>query len=100
MGFRTLEVQGDQVFATLNMASGNQAGHAGQTVDITNEVPGWAALRVVADLLGSGFTRFLEHRAAVIKALRKEEAVKLMQLSWRDEGMSPEDAWAAMNNAR
>merc|ERR1712217_172724 len=98
--FRTLEVQGDQVFASLYTTSESQVGYAGQTYDITKEVPGWGALRVVADLLGSGFQRFLGHRAVVLKALRKDEAVKLMALSWRDEGMAPEDAWVAMNNAK
>jgi len=63
---------------------------------LDDDVPGWAALTLVADLLGSEFSRFLERRGALVKVLNREEAVRLMQLSWRDEPISPEEAWAVL----
>lgn len=61
-------------------------------------IPRWDALTVAADLLGSDYRRFKEQRSALVKALRKEEAMKLMQLSWRDELLSPEFAWGQLSH--
>jgi hypothetical protein len=62
------------------------------------KIPGWDALAIAADLLGSGFSRFMEKRPLLLTALRKEEVLKLMHLSWRDEFLPPEDAWEALNS--
>lgn len=65
----------------------------GRGFDFDAEVPGWFKLTVVADLFGSDFARFLQHRAAVVKALDSREAMHVMKLSWRDESLTPEEAW-------
>mmetsp|Transcript_59437 Transcript_59437/g.150837 ORF Transcript_59437/g.150837 Transcript_59437/m.150837 type:complete len:292 (-) Transcript_59437:86-961(-) len=82
-----------QAFAAAGLAEGTQRRQDG-TLD--DDVPGWAALTLVADLLGSEFSRFLERRGALVKVLNREEAVRLMQLSWRDEPIAPEEAWAVL----
>ena len=64
-----------------------------------SSVPGWAALEVSADLLGSDFSRFLEKRRGLMKSLSREESIRLMQLSWQDEHLTPEDAWDVLRNA-
>jgi hypothetical protein len=76
-------------------ATGPSSGRkqASDSDDMADDVPGWAALTVAADLLGSDFSRFVEKRSDVVKALKKDEAMKLMQLSWRNEMFSPEAAW-------
>jgi len=82
-----------QAFAAAGLADGTQRRKDG-TLD--DDVPGWAALTLVADLLGSEFSRFLERRGVLVKVLNREEAVRLMQLSWRDEPIAPEEAWAVL----
>jgi len=61
-------------------------------------IPGWGALAIAADLLGSGFSRFVDKKALLLVTLRKEEVLKLMHLSWRDEFLPPEEAWEALNS--
>jgi len=68
----------------------------GNLRDQGQEVPGGSALSVVVDLLGSEFLRFLEKRDALLEALTQDEALKLLRLSWREEGRSPEEAWSAL----
>jgi len=62
------------------------------------EIPGWGILAIAANLLGSGFSCYMEKRTLLLKTLRKEEVLKLMHLSWRDDFLPPEEAWAALNS--
>lgn len=88
--------------AGLGEGAGDGSGRARWRTDaddagrLDEDVPGWRALAVTVDLLGSDFSRFLERRTEVVQALRKDEALKLMELSWRDEAISPEEAWAVL----
>jgi len=90
-----------QLFAAIGVAEaqpsrrGLGGGAAGDEL-IEEVVPGWAALAVAADLLGSGFSRFLEKRGPLTKAFKREEALRLMQLSWVDEQITPENAWTML----
>jgi len=85
-----------QIFAAVGLSAGQEArGGDGDAIEAV--VPGWAALTVAADLLGSGFSRFLEKRSQLTKAFKREEAMRLMQLSWVDEQISPENAWAMLS---
>merc|ERR1740117_1669398 len=77
-----------QVFAVAGLAS---EGPAAEEL-----VPGWAALAVAADILGSDFSRFLGKREGLHRALTRDEVIKLMQLSWQDEALSPEEAWVVL----
>merc|ERR1719296_607435 len=64
---------------------------------LEEEVPGWRALTLTADLLGSDFPRFLQRRNEIVDAFKKEEALRLMTLSWRPgEGLAPEEAWSIL----
>jgi len=85
----------------VNLGSGVMAvvGLEPADPEVVEDMPGWAALRVVADLLGSDFSRFLERRTVLTKALTRDEAVKLMQLSWDDEAFTAEDAWDVLRRA-
>lgn len=87
---------GQQVFAACDQVDNRKVSMDPLAED---DVPGWAAMTVAADLLGSDFSRFHEQRKALVQALSKEEAMKLMQLSWRDETLSPEEAWIAVSSA-
>jgi len=62
------------------------------------KILGWGILAIAANLLGSGFSCFMEKRTLLLKTMRKEEVLKLMHLSWRDEFLPPEEAWAALNS--
>jgi len=73
-------------------------GDAEQPLSGSTKIPGWDSLAIAADLLGSAFSRFMEKRTLLLKTLRKEEILKLMHLSWRDEFLPPEEAWAALNS--
>mmetsp|Transcript_110337 Transcript_110337/g.246196 ORF Transcript_110337/g.246196 Transcript_110337/m.246196 type:complete len:357 (+) Transcript_110337:83-1153(+) len=87
---------GRQVFTAVGLA-GESFGAASQGMEeLADDIPGWRALMVVADLLGNGFPQFRERREALIKALSQEEALALMRLSWRDGLLSPEDAWVRL----
>lgn len=66
----------------------------GLQADMPVQVPSWEALILAADLLGSDFSRFLEKRQQILKAFQREETLRLMQLSWYDDALSPEDAAA------
>eukprot|EP00931_Biecheleriopsis_adriatica_P042463 TRINITY_DN24200_c0_g1_i1.p1 TRINITY_DN24200_c0_g1~~TRINITY_DN24200_c0_g1_i1.p1 ORF type:complete len:875 (-),score=231.35 TRINITY_DN24200_c0_g1_i1:18-2642(-) len=74
-----------------------QSGPRARAEQLLDEVPGWSALAVAADLLGSDFSRFLERRKQLLEALRKEQAIRLIQLSWHDEALSPEEAWGVLS---
>lgn len=87
-----------QIFSMLQSYGGDSIG-SGNEPSISEDIPGWGALTLVADLLGSGFSRFLEQRTRLLKVLKKEEVLKLMHLSWQDEFLSPDEAWTALNNA-
>lgn len=69
---------------------------AGASADPANTVHGWRALEVTADLLGSDFSRFLQHRAALLEALSQDELVRLLTLSLRDGDLSPQEAWTIL----
>merc|ERR1712217_458067 len=84
-----------QVFTAVGLAD-DGAHRRGHDSGMEDDVPGWVALSTASDLLGSGFSRFLEKRAELTRALKREEALKLMQLSWQDEQISPEDAWGML----
>lgn len=60
-------------------------------------VPGWSALTCVIEVLGSDLSRFMERRGVLLKVLAKDEVIKLMQLSLRDELLTPHEAWEALN---
>jgi len=99
-GLLTSALVGCRQILSLAQPSGGDggAGRGGEPC-AAEDVPGWDALTLVADLLGSGFSRFLEMRPLLLKVLKKEEVLKLMHLSWRDEFLSPDEAWTALSNA-
>jgi len=70
-----------------------------QAANISNqcdEVPAYSALCIVTDLLGSDFSRFLEHRSKIQGILDKDDVILLMKLSWQDEALSAEEAWRVL----
>merc|ERR1712080_340995 len=69
---------------------------AGGAEDPVVSVPGWRALEVAADLLGSDLERFVQHRAAVSEALTEDEVLRLLTLSLRDGDLSPQEALAVL----
>eukprot|EP00419_Tripos_fusus_P011806 CAMPEP_0172662570 /NCGR_PEP_ID=MMETSP1074-20121228/5433_1 /TAXON_ID=2916 /ORGANISM="Ceratium fusus, Strain PA161109" /LENGTH=797 /DNA_ID=CAMNT_0013478495 /DNA_START=45 /DNA_END=2435 /DNA_ORIENTATION=+ len=87
---------GRQALAAVGMETPPE--DAEQLVRSSIKIPSWGALAVAADLLGSGFSRFMEKRMLLLTTLRKEEVLKLMYLSWRDEFLPPEEAWEALNS--
>jgi len=78
-------------------SGGRSGGPSSSAAVMERDVPGWAALVLTSDLLGSDFSRFLERRAQVVKSLSRDEAMKLLQLSIRDDKLSPQDAWDTLN---
>merc|ERR1712139_149636 len=89
------QAMGRQVFTAVGLA-GTDAAFASNG-SLEQAVPGWSALTITAELLGSDFPRYVERRAAVTKALTKDEALKLLQMSLRDEGVTPHAAWAMLS---
>merc|ERR1711933_49069 len=53
---------GRQVFTAVGIAGSSRRPAARGTDEFQDNTPGWLALSVAADLLGSGFPQFLEHR--------------------------------------
>ncbi|CAK8986079.1 unnamed protein product [Durusdinium trenchii] len=64
---------------------------------LQEEVPGYERLLLSSDLLGSDFSRFLERRLKLAKSMSKEEAMRLMSLSFHDEALPSEDAWRILS---
>eukprot|EP00932_Pfiesteria_piscicida_P015427 SRR837773.27574.p4 GENE.SRR837773.27574~~SRR837773.27574.p4 ORF type:complete len:141 (-),score=58.57 SRR837773.27574:67-435(-) len=90
--FTSALAMGRQAFAAAGLADGGGR----QDAALAEAVPGWCSAVLVADLLGSEFSRFLEKRSELVKVLNKDEAVRLMQLSWVDEPIAPEEAWLVL----
>lgn len=63
---------------------------------MADEVPGWHALLLVTELLGSSLPRFFEKRAALLEVLQKDQVLTLLRLSLPGDGVSPQEAWAAL----
>jgi len=85
---------GRQVFEVAGIEDSDVDGHASRGMLL--DVPRWATMTIAAELLGSDFSRYLEKRVALLEATTREEAVKLMQLSWRNEAIEPDDAWEVL----
>lgn len=92
---KAVSSMGHQIFVALGLSSssGNNLAKPNRAKD----VPGWCEVELVAELLGADFKRFCELRTAILRSLKKEEVLKLMRLSFRDDIISPHDAWSALN---
>ncbi|CAE7693266.1 acbC [Symbiodinium sp. CCMP2592] len=75
------------VIALLTSAQAmvRQSLQAANLAAVEDEVPGYSELQLVADLLGSDFSRFLQGRKKILKTMQRDEVIRLMKLSWQDE---------------
>ncbi|CAE7796552.1 acbC [Symbiodinium microadriaticum] len=86
------------VIALLTSAQAmvRQSLQAAKLAAVEDEVPGYSELQLVADLLGSDFSRFLQGRKKILKTMQRDEVIRLMKLSWQDEALTAEEAWRVL----
>ncbi|CAE7338869.1 Zw10 [Symbiodinium sp. CCMP2456] len=86
------------VIALLTSAQAmvRQSLQAANLAAVEDEVPGYSELQLVADLLGSDFSRFLQGRKKILKIMQRDEVIRLMKLSWQDEALTAEEAWRVL----
>jgi len=87
-----------QAYAGIKLPAGRATMSAVQLeAFFAREIQLWWLLTMATDLLGEDFSSFLQKRRKITKVLKREEAIKLMYLSWEDLSLAPEDAWKILS---
>jgi len=86
---------GRQVYNTIASARDGCTHQSHLEAYMGDEVPGWRALLLVSELLGSTLPRFFDKREALLEVLQKDQVLTLLRLSLPGDGVSSQEAWAA-----